>query len=31
MAVFKSTRDPEKFFEYLASANQRYDAVVHAY
>ena len=30
-AVFKSTGDREKFLEYLATASQRYDAVVHAY
>jgi len=30
-AVFRSTRDREKFLEYLATASQRYDAVVHAY
>jgi putative transposase len=30
-AVFKSKRDREKFLEYLESANQRYDAVIHAY
>ena len=29
--VFKSKRDRERFFEYLESASQRYDAVVHAY
>ena len=29
--VFKSKRDREKFLEYLESASQRYDAVVHAY
>jgi len=30
-AVFKSKRDREKFFEYLESATQRYDAVIHAF
>ena len=30
-AVFKSKRDREKFFEYLDSAAQRYDAVIHAF
>ena len=30
-AVFKSKRDREKFLEYLESATQRYDAVIHAY
>ncbi len=30
-AVFKSTRDREKFLEYLESATQRYDALIHAY
>ena len=29
--VFKSRRDREKFLEYLASATQRYEAVIHAY
>jgi len=29
--VFKSKRDREKFFEYLDSAAQRYDAVIHAF
>jgi putative transposase len=29
--VFKSQRDREKFLEYLASATERYRAVVHAY
>lgn len=29
--VFKSRRDREKFLEYLASATERYRAVVHAY
>ena len=29
--VFKSKRDRERFLEYLESASQRYDAVVHAY
>ena len=29
--VFKSKRDREKFFEYLESATQRYDAVIHAF
>ena len=29
--VFKSKRDREKFFEYLDSATQRYDAVIHAF
>lgn len=29
--VFKSQRDREKFLEYLASATQRYGAVIHAY
>jgi REP element-mobilizing transposase RayT/predicted XRE-type DNA-binding protein len=30
-AVFKSKRDREKFLEYLESASQRYDALIHAY
>lgn len=29
--VFKSRKDREKFLEYLASATQRYGAVIHAY
>jgi len=29
--VFKSRRDREKFLDYLASATQRYGAVIHAY
>ena len=29
--VFKSKRDREKFLEYLESATQRYDALIHAY
>ena len=29
--VFKSSRDREKFAEYLESASQRYKAVIHAY
>ena len=29
--VFKSKRDREKFLEYLESATQRYDAVIHVY
>jgi REP element-mobilizing transposase RayT len=29
--VFKSKRDREKFFEYLDSATQRYDAVIHVF
>ena len=29
--VFKSKRDREKFLQYLESATQRYDAVIHAY
>jgi len=29
--IFKSKRDREKFFEYLDSATQRYDAVIHAF
>ena len=29
--VFKSQRDREKFLEYLASATDRYGAVIHAY
>jgi REP element-mobilizing transposase RayT len=29
--VFKSRRDREKFLEYLESATERYDAVIHAY
>lgn len=29
--VYKSKRDREKFFEYLDSATQRYDAVIHAF
>ena len=28
-AVFKTKRDREQFFEYLESATQRYDAVIH--
>jgi REP element-mobilizing transposase RayT len=28
-AVFKSKRDREKFLEYLESATQRYDALIH--
>ena len=30
-ALFKSKRDREKFIEYLESATERYDAVIHAY
>jgi REP element-mobilizing transposase RayT len=30
-AVFKSIRDREKLLEYLESATQRYDALIHAY
>jgi len=30
-AVYKSKRDREKFIEYLESASQRYQAVIHAY
>ena len=29
--IFKSKADREKFLEYLESATQRYDAVIHAY
>ena len=29
--IFKSKRDREKFLEYLESATQRYDALIHAY
>jgi len=29
--VFKSKRDREKFLEYLESASERYEAVVHLY
>lgn len=29
--IFKSKRDREKFLEYLESATQRYDAVIHVY
>jgi len=29
--IFKSRRDREKFLEYLASATERYGAVIHAY
>jgi REP element-mobilizing transposase RayT len=29
--VFKSKRDRQKFLEYLESASQRYDAIIHAY
>jgi REP element-mobilizing transposase RayT len=29
-AVFKSKRDREKLLEYLESATQRYDALIHA-
>jgi len=29
--VFKSKRDREKFLEYLDSATQRYDAVIHVF
>jgi putative transposase len=29
--VYKSQRDREKFLEYLASASERYGAVIHAY
>jgi putative transposase len=30
-AVFKSKRDREKFLEYLESATQRYDGLIHSY
>jgi REP-associated tyrosine transposase len=30
-AVFKSNRDREKFLEYLESATERYNAVIHAF
>jgi REP element-mobilizing transposase RayT/predicted XRE-type DNA-binding protein len=30
-AVFKNKRDREKFLEYLESASQRYEALIHAY
>jgi putative transposase len=30
-AVFKSRRDREKFAEYLESASERYQAIIHAY
>ena len=30
-AVFKSKRDRQKFLQYLESATQRYDALIHAY
>jgi REP-associated tyrosine transposase len=30
-AVFKSTRDRQKFYEYLETATERYNAVIHAY
>ena len=30
-AVFKSKRDREKFLEYLETATERYQAVIHAY
>ena len=30
-AVFKSQRDREKFFEYLETATERYDAVIHSF
>ncbi len=30
-AVFKSKRDRQKFLEFLESATQRYDALIHAY
>lgn len=30
-AVFKSKRDREKFIEYLESAAQKYDALIHTY
>jgi REP element-mobilizing transposase RayT len=30
-AVFKSVRDREKFLEYLESATERYNAVIHVY
>ncbi|MEA2084621.1 MAG: hypothetical protein U9O82_10380 [Thermodesulfobacteriota bacterium] len=29
--LFKSKRDREKFLEYLESATERYDALIHAY
>ena len=29
--IFKNKRDREKFLEYLESATQRYDAVIHVY
>jgi putative transposase len=31
IGVFKSKRDREKFLEYLESATQRYDALIHSY
>ena len=30
-AVFKSSRDRDKFLEYLESAVKRYDAIIHTY
>jgi REP element-mobilizing transposase RayT len=30
-AIFKNNRDREKFLEYLQSATERYDALIHAY
>ncbi|NIS78934.1 MAG: hypothetical protein GTO14_01630 [Anaerolineales bacterium] len=30
-AIFKSKRDREKFLEYLESATERYDALIHVY
>jgi REP element-mobilizing transposase RayT len=30
-AVFKSIRDRQKFLEYLETATERYNAVIHAY
>ena len=30
-AIFKSTRDRQKFLEYLETATERYNAVIHAY
>ena len=30
-AVFKNTRDRQKFLEYLETATERYHAVIHAY
>ena len=30
-AVFKSIRDRQKFLQYLETATERYNAVIHAY